>query len=712
MSEEKNKQQEDQEEKKNLTEAQEEITNEATEESTSEPEVEEQAEPSAEETATEETSEEQEVSEEAAEPPVEEVVAETEQSTEEASEPVAEETKDEPEVEEVPVAETQETEAPKEKKEKTLETEDDLHSDEDEEDEDEEDDHEEELPDYSEYNREQLVEVIEDLAQQTTFKKSDRVLAEIVPLFEEKEQAMRNEALLKYTTDGGDEDSFEFRHDELFNRFDASHRLIRDRKHSFYKEKEEAKARNLTKKEELLDQLRELVDGEEATTSIKPIKDIQEAWKQIGPVPAQYNKTLWANYNALLDRFFNNRHILFELKELDRKKNLEAKQELCEKAEALDKLTNIKDAVVHLNELHEEYKHIGPVPKEVQEELWQRFKTASDNIYKKRKDYLEDLKGELKDNLVKKEELVKELLPFTEFQSDRINAWNAKTKEILAIQKKWDAIGGVPREKAKEINKGFWGSFKQFFAHKNEFFKTLEGQRKENLDKKIKLAEEAEALSKNEDWDQTAEQLKKLQRQWKEIGPVPEKKRNEVYERFKAACDAFFNNKRAHQNKAEAKFVENQKAKEAIINTISDQAKSGGGSEDELMELVEQFNAFGFVPRNAIKTIEAQFSEALEAYAASLGLDENEAESLVIRAEMTGLQSGPGGNRRLNKKEGTLRRQIAELEDNIALWRNNLTFFANSKTADKLKDEFDQKIDKAVEEVKELKKQLRILRSL
>lgn len=714
MSEEKNKQQEDQEEKKNLTEAQEEITNEATEESTSEPEaVEEQAEPSAEETATEETAEEKEESEEAsAEPAVEEVVAETEQSTEEASEPVAEETKDEPEVEEAPAAETQETEAPKEKKEKTLETEDDLHSDEDEEDEDEEDDHEEELPDYSEYNREQLVEIIEDLAQQTTFKKSDRVLAEIVPLFEEKEQAMRNEALLKYTTDGGDEDSFEFRHDELFNRFDASHRLIRDRKHSFYKEKEEAKTRNLTKKEELLDQLRELVDGEEATTSIKPIKDIQEAWKQIGPVPAQYNKTLWANYNALLDRFFNNRHILFELKELDRKKNLEAKQELCEKAEALDKLTNIKDAVVHLNELHEEYKHIGPVPKEVQEELWQRFKTASDNIYKKRKDYLEDLKGELKDNLVKKEELVKELLPFTEFQSDRINAWNAKTKEILAIQKKWDAIGGVPREKAKEINKGFWGSFKQFFAHKNEFFKTLEGQRKENLDKKIKLAEEAEALSKNEDWDQTAEQLKKLQRQWKEIGPVPEKKRNEVYERFKAACDAFFNNKRAHQNKAEAKFVENQKAKEAIINTISDQAKTGGGSEDELMELVEQFNAFGFVPRNAIKTIEAQFSEALEAYAASLGLDENEAESLVIRAEMTGLQSGPGGNRRLNKKEGTLRRQIAELEDNIALWRNNLTFFANSKTADKLKDEFDQKIDKAVEEVKELKKQLRILRSL
>ena len=676
MSEEKNMQQGDQEENKNLAEEKNETTNEAQEVASSE-QVSEKGEDS---------------------PSNDEVTPQAEVTEEKEVEPVVEVTSE--------ASENNEGDEPKEKK---LETEDDLHSEDEDED---EEDHEEELPDYSEYSREQLVEAIEELAQQTTFKRTDRVLAEIVPLFEEMEQGMRTDALEKYKADGGEEDSFEFRHDELFNRFDASHRLIRDRKHSFYKEKEEAKTRNLAKKEELLSQLRELVDGEEATTSIKPIKDIQEAWKQIGPVPPQHNKTLWANYNALLDRFFNNRHILFELKELDRKKNLEAKKELCEKAEALDKLDNIKDAVIQLNELHEEYKHVGPVPKEVQEELWQRFKTASDNIYRKRKDYLEDLKGELKENLVKKEALVQELLPFTDFKSDRINAWNAKTKEILAIQKKWDAIGGVPREKAKEINKGFWGSFKQFFAHKNEFFKTLEGQRKENLEKKVKLAEEAEELSKSEEWDKTSEQLKKLQRQWKEIGPVPEKKRNEIYERFKAACDAFFNNRRSHQNKAEAGYVNNQKAKEAIINTISDKAKEGGGSEAELMELVEQFNNIGFVPRNAIKTIESQFSEALEAYAGSLNLEENETASLVIRAEMTGLQSGPGGNRRLNKKEGALRRQISELEDNIALWRNNLTFFANSKTADKLKGEFDQKIDKAVEEVKELKKQLRILRSL
>lgn len=623
-----------------------------------------------------------------------------------AEEKVSEEGKEDTAEEASPVKE----EKSAAKKEKSLETEDDLHDDEEEE--EDEEDHEEELPDYSEFSRLQLVEVIEEIAQQSTFKRTDRILSEIVPLFEESEQKLREEAKAKYVADGGEEDSFEFRHDELFNRFDASHRLIKDRKHSFYKEKEAAKARNLQRKEELLDQLREMVDGDEATTSLKPIKDLQEAWKQVGPVPAQQNRTLWANYNALLDRFFNNRHILFELKELDRKKNLEAKTELCEKAEALDKMTNVKEAVIQLNELHEEYKHIGPVPKEVQEELWQRFKSASDTIYRKRKDYLEDLKGELKDNLVAKEALVKELSQFLDFKSDRINAWNAKTKEILTLQKKWDAIGGVPREKAKEINKGFWGTFKQFFANKNEFFKTLEGERKENLEKKEELVKEAIVLQESQEWEQTAEKYKQLQRRWKDIGPVPEKKRNDVYERFKAACDTFFNNRRSQQNKAEVQYIDNQKAKEQIIARLMVQGKAKSGTEDELMELVEQFNQIGFVPRNAIKSIESKFSEALEKYVGGLGLEENEAEALIIRAEMSGLQSGPGGNRRLNKKEGSLRRQISELEDNIALWRNNLTFFAASKTANKLKDEFDEKIDKAVEEVKDLKKQLRILRSL
>jgi len=581
----------------------------------------------------------------------------------------------------------------------------------DEDEDDEEHDENEELPDYTTYTRDQLVEVIEELTHQTTFKRSTRILDIIVPIFFGMEDERKALALAKYQEEGGEVDDFEFRHDEDYNRFDASLTLIRDRKANFYKEREASKAKNLEKKEQLLEKLRDLVDGEHATTNINPIKKLQEEWKATGPVPVQHNKTLWANYNALLDRFFNNRHILFELKELDRKKNHKAKLELCEKAEALDAYDNIKDAVIELNELHEEYKRIGAVPREVQEELWQRFKAASDKIYKKRKTYLESLKGEFEENAVKKRALAEELKVFIDFNSDRINEWNAKTKEILAIQKRWDAIGGVPKEQAKEINKLFWSTFKKFFANKNEFFKRLESLRKENLAKKEALVEKAIALSDSTDFDTTAQKLKQLQRQWRDIGPVPEKFRNAIYTKFKEACDAFFDKKRAAQSETEASFQENLKAKEDLIAAIEKAAKEKKGSVEELTGLLEQFNAIGFVPRNSIKSTEEKVKAAVEQYIAAIGLEEEQAQEIMLKAEFGGQKSATS-DKKIGKKESILRRKVKELEDNIALWNNNLAFFANSKTADKLKIEFDEKIAKANEEIETLKKQLRVLRNL
>ncbi|WP_221404884.1 DUF349 domain-containing protein [Roseivirga seohaensis] len=580
-----------------------------------------------------------------------------------------------------------------------------------EEDHDHDDEEDHQVIDYSNHTREQLAEVIEELNSETNFKKIDAILAQIEPLFQETEDAARQEALDKFIADGGEEADFEYRHDKLYNRFDASLRLIKDKKHNYYKEREATKEKNYQKKTELLDKLRELVD-EEATTSLNPIKEIQEEWKKVGQVPNQHNRTLWANYNALIDRFYNNRHILFELKELDRKKNQEAKTELCVKAEALDQMDNLKEAIIQLNELHEEYKNIGPVPKEVQEELWQRFKAASDKVYHKRKEYLDSLKGELNENLEKKKVLAAELKTFTEFDSDRINKWNAKTKEILALQKKWDAIGGLPREHAKEVNKLFWTDFKKFFSNKNDFFKKLEGMRQENLEKKEALIQKAIELQESTDWDSTANKLKALQQQWRDIGPVPEKVRNSIYERFKAACDAFFNNRRANLSKADAEYAENLKKKEAIIQSILDAAAKGTGSEKEMDEFLAQWQAIGFVPRGAMKSIEQKYSEALAKYVKGLDVEGQEEEQLMIKVELGGLQNGPNADRKLNKKEGDLRRQIQEIENNIALWNNNLSFFANSKTADKLKAEFDEKIEKAKEEMDHLKKQLRMVRSM
>jgi hypothetical protein len=347
----------------------------------------------------------------------------------------------------------------------------------------------------------------------------------------------------------------------------------------------------------------------------------------------------------------------------------------------------------------------------VQEELWQRFKAASDKIYKKRKSFLEGLKGEFEENAVKKRELAEELKVFIDFNSDRINEWNAKTKEILAIQKRWDAIGGVPKEQAKEINKLFWSTFKKFFANKNEFFKRLESLRKENLAKKEALVEKAVALSESTDFESTAQKMKQLQRQWRDIGPVPEKCRNAIYTKFKEACDAFFDKKRAAQSETEASFQENLKAKEDLIAKIEKAAKGKKGSVDELTDLLEQFNAIGFVPRNSIKSTEEKIKAAVEQYISAIGLAEEQAQEIMLKAEFGGSKTA-ADDRKIGKKESILRRKIKELEDNISLWNNNLAFFANSKTADKLKEEFDEKIAKANEEIEGLKKQLRVLRNL
>lgn len=665
------------EKKEEKVEVEAEVVEEAKEETATEEEVETKSE--------EEPKEEAEKIEVAAEEPVAEPVAEAKDAVEQPAEAETE-----------AVAESAE--------ETTVEEESEDH-------EEEEHDENEELPDFATYTRDQLVATIEELSHLTTFKRTDRILAIINPIFFGMEDERRSMALNKYKEEGGEEDDFEFRHDEFYNRYDASLTLIRDRKSSFYKEREANKTRNFEKKEEILVKLRELIDGENATTNLNPIKKLQEEWKAVGPVPVQHNRTLWANYNALLDRFYSNRHILFELKELDRKKNHKAKMELCEKAEALDAYENIKDAVIELNELHEEYKRIGAVPREVQEELWQRFKAASDKIYKKRKNFLEGLKGTFEENAAKKRELAKELAPFTDFDSDRINDWNSKTKEILAIQKRWDAIGGVPREQAKEINKLFWSTFKRFFANKNNFFKKLEGLRKENLAKKEALVQKAAELSQSDDMDGTAEKLKQLQRQWREIGPVPEKFRNSVYAKFKEACDAFFDKKRASQNEAEAEYQENHKQKLGIIEEIEKTAKLEGATKDQLLELLGKFNDIGFVPRNAIKSTEAKVKEAVESFVKALGLSAEETDTVMLQAEFGG-QKSAAADKRIGKKESILRRKINEIEDNISLWNNNLAFFANSKTADKLRIEFDEKIAKANEEIAQLKKQLKVLRDL
>lgn len=578
-------------------------------------------------------------------------------------------------------------------------------------------DHEEENKlleelDFDNPTKKELYTTLKKFAASENMRILDRGLKEIRPLYNKLYDAEKSAALEAFVNSGNDAEDFDYKGEDLDTEFFDLYEKLRHKKSVFFSQLEKTKDANLERKQEILERLRELVDGEESNASINSLKDLQEEWRNVGQVPGAYAKTMWANYHALIDRFYDQRSIYFELKELDRKKNLEGKLELCERAEALNSLENIKDAIFQLNELHEEFKHVGPIPKEDQEPVWQRFKAASDAIYSKRKEYFDVLKKELGENAEAKTQLGDQAAEFTKFDSDRITEWNKKTKEILELQKKWDKIGGLPRESAKEINKHFWGNFKQFFNNKNNFFKALEGQREDNLKRKQDLLAKAEELKNSDDFVHTANELKKLQNQWREIGPVPEKFRNEVYKKFKAACDHFFDRRRSQSDSKNKEYDDNLKKKEEICQKIETIIQADTIELEEVYNLLDDYADVGFVPRNAIKKIHDRYDEVTNKVIGLEDLSDEQRNELKMHVQMSKLKNSPHSGQKIHRKEGAIKRKISAIENDIATWKTNMGFFAQSKNADQLKKDFEEKIEKAEHELDDLKKQLEVLKEM
>ena len=566
--------------------------------------------------------------------------------------------------------------------------------------------------DYSHFSKKELVILVQELSHDNDFKKVDTLMREVKPLYDEIFGKEKSEALARYRDATGAADGFEYRGDESDQAFDAALRLIRDKKNQFYKSLEEQKSENLARKLDVLVRLRALVDAEDSEQSFQQFKQLQQEWKGIGPVVVAQVKTLWANYSALVDRFYDHRSIYFELKELDRKKNLGAKLELCEKAERLLTAERMKDAIRELNELHSEFRHIGPVPKEDQESVWQRFKAASDGLYARRDAYVSGLQQSFQKNLEEKLALAEELSVFAAFQSDRIKEWNLKTQEILQVQKKWEAVGAVPRSRAKEINKKFWSSFKGFFNSKGAFFRKLDEERDKNLRLKTEIIKKAQELQGSSDWDKTANELKELQHQWKEVGPVPEKLRERLFQEFKEACDHFFEHRREQFDRADREQEENQREKEIICDELEKLTAEKTGTLSQLRELQNRFNSFGFVPKKSMVAIKTRFNEGVEKFLASIEITSDEKDRAMLEIQLGNLKNDPDADRKIYQKEQVIRKRINKVENDIAVLRNNLEFFGRSKNAEKFKEEFNAKIVVASDHLTQLKNQLKILRTV
>lgn len=567
--------------------------------------------------------------------------------------------------------------------------------------------------DYSNCSKEELAKVIKELSGESSFSRIDSVIREIKPLFNEIRNGEKAKALDKFIAEGGVKDDFDYKGDDIDHEFDATVKLLLDKKNKYFKDQEQQKNENLFKKNEILEKLRSLADGEDTENSFSVFKQLQNEWKKIGPVPNTHSRTLWANYSALLDLYYDQRSIYFELKELDRKKNLEYKIELCERAEKLVGEEVIKVAVKELNELHEEFKHIGPVPREEKDNIWNRFKAASDAIYARRDAFMSSLHESFKKNLEEKKKLIEELSAFSDFNSDRIKEWNQKTKDILAIQKRWEAVGPVPRSQTKETNRMFWSTFKAFFNNKNAFFKKLDGDREKNLELKKVLIEKANSIKDSTDWLNASEELKRLQQEWKEIGPVPEKQRDKLYKEFKAACDVFFDKRREQYGKQDKEQEDNLMQKKELCEMLEKHASDKTGDSEMLTEIVGKFNAIGFVPRKAIKSIKSRFDKAVEGFVSSLsGLTDDDRDRLRTEIQLVGLRNDPNSERKIHHKEQAIKTQIHKAENDIAILQNNLEFFGRSRNAEKMKGEFTEKLEAAANHLKELKKQLKLIKTV
>jgi hypothetical protein len=587
--------------------------------------------------------------------------------------------------------------------------------------------------DYSQFSKEDFVRELERLLASVRgkepsaadFKAVDAALREIKPLFEQMKADDRQRALEAYEAEvverGAEEaGEFAYRPDALTQKFDSLYGQLRGERNRFFQSLDKQKDENFRVKTELLARLRALVEADEQNaTSEKSwtaFKEIQDTWKAAGNIHSAHNNTLWQTYHALVDRYFSNRDIYFELKELDRKRNMQQKIELCEKVEKLaQQAADGQVTGALLNEaagLFDEYKHVGPAPREANELLWQRFKAAMDTLYAKKREQLGSAREQAEEVYKLKADIAALAETFTTFQSSSINEWNDKTKALLAVQEQWNGVkGSMPREKGREISQKFWADVKTFFRRKGEFFRQLEAKRDENLKAKTGLCEQVEALLESQDTSAEAtNQVIDAQKRWKTIGHVPEKQRDKIFNRFKAACDEFFNRKRGKSADTDRQFEENLRLKNELIVSIETEAKADSPTLERLNEFKAQWGEIGYVPRNVMQSIQQRYIKAINQYVSAIGkLSTKDRERLVLESEAALIRE-EGGGRNLYQRENDIRRKIQTLENDIALTRNNLEFFARSKNSEKLRADFEKKIAASERELDQLKHQLRVIR--
>jgi hypothetical protein len=571
-----------------------------------------------------------------------------------------------------------------------------------------------ELPpvDYSGYSKHDLVETLSLIIENRPPAEIREDVERIKILFYKKLRGEAEERKTKFLEGGGKIEDYKIFVDPLEHRLKELLEKYKAKKTDYGRVQEAEKYENLKKKYDIIDKIKDLVNREESINkTFHEFRALQNEWHSIGVVPQGSLKDLWENYHHHVEIFYDYIKINKELRDLDLRKNLELKVKLCERAEELLLEPNPVNAFRLLQDYHNQWREIGPVPPESKNEIWERFKEATSKINKRHHDYFEKQKDDQRKNLEAKIALCEKVEELNLTEIKTFKEFDEKADVVVELQKMWRTIGFAPKKQNNKVYQRFRNACDSFFEKKRSFYSDNREIQQTNLQLKTELCIQAETLQESTDWKAASDALIKLQKEWKEIGPVPRKQSEKIWKRFRKACDHFFNRKTEHFATLDTSYEDNLKSKESIIAELESFEPGADVQQafERLKDIQKRWTDIGFVPFNMKEEITNRYRNALNKQFDRLKIGEEDKNILKYRTKIDNLKTNPKASRKLRNERDKFLTKIKQLEGDIVLWENNIGFFAKSTNADAMIREVEDKIANAKNMIKMLEEKVKMI---
>jgi len=560
---------------------------------------------------------------------------------------------------------------------------------------------------YENMELEILVDELEKLLKEFPIQQLKKNIDAIKNAFNSKFGAILAEKKAVFLEEGGNSIDFQYS-SPVKSKYNSLLSDYKSKTDAYYANLDTQLKNNLEKRHQVINELKELIENADPNTMYKNFKIIQTNWREIGSVPRnKYNDT-WRNYHHHVERFYDLLHLSNDFRDLDFKNNLEEKLKLIEKVEALEELENVNDAFKELQQYHKAWKEdIGPVSQEHREDVWQKFSAASKKIHDKRHDYFRSLKTQHQEIIDKKLSVIELIENYDTSKNKKHSDWQKSINDIEALRKQYFDVGKLPYNKSGEVWQKFKAATKKFNASKNTFYKKEKNVQQDNLDKKNALIELAESIKDSEDWENATNTMKKIQADWKKIGQVPRKFSDDIWKRFKAACNHYFDryhNRQDNLNKEQQAFIEEKKIYLEEIKKIEK------ATIEEINEFIKKWRDFGDTPRS-VRHLESKFYKQIDKLLEGLSLSKDEIAMLKYKNLIDGLRA-QGNVHKLNSEQLFVRKKIDEINKEIQQLENNLSFFSNANEDNPLVVNVRANIDTYKDEINIWKQKLDFIKKM